>query len=390
MTATDVIAEQSATTLTGELLDAPAAPETARPIWASACAGVTRLSYFLSQGWIETWLASLPPTARPRLLCFRTGGEVTGACFLGHRKVRRHAIFSSNAVFLNETGHPGFDQLCVEHNGIVCREGSQSTGDDLIAALPEEWDEIFLSGISTTSPLLNVSAPYICRKLRIKPSPAVDLDAVRARPDYLDLLSSSTRTHIRRSYRLYAETGGRVSSCCANNLDQALAFFDELVSLHSARWSKRGNDGAFKNPFMVDFHRRLIATRYQTGEIQLFRVTAGTLTIGIVYNFVYHGVVYFYQSGFRYENDNRLKPGLVTHTEAIRFNAKAGHATYDFLAGESRYKQSLATSSTDLVWAVIQKPRLKFKIEEMLRDVKDAVQARRNGRTASDKRNATP
>jgi len=39
--------------------------------------------------------------------------------------------------------------------------------------------------------------------------------------------------------------------------------------------------------------------------------------VGILYNYVVQRKVVFYQSGFTYSIDNRVKPGLVMHTEAI-------------------------------------------------------------------------
>jgi len=99
------------------------------------------------------------------------------------------------------------------------------------------------------------------------------------------------------------------------------------------------------------------------------RVRYGGRTIGCLYNLVHDGVVAFYQGGFRYESDNKLKPGLVCHAEAVRFNAAAGHRIYDFLGGDSRYKRSLATGATELVWSTIQQTCMRFAFEDRARDM---------------------
>ena len=152
--------------------------------------------------------------------------------------------------------------------------------------------------------------------------------------------------------------------------------FDELVALHRQAWRDRGEAGAFL-PFVHDFHRRLIERRFAAGEIQLLRVRAGDTTVGCLYNFVSRGDVSFYQSGLAYETDGKLKPGLVCHALAIDHAARAGHRWYEFLAGQSRYKQSLAPDARALVWARIQKPRLRFALEDLARSVRDQVRARR-------------
>lgn len=77
-----------------------------------------------------------------------------------------------------------------------------------------------------------------------------------------------------------------------------------------------------------------------------------------------------------FEN-NHLKPGFLAHTAAIEHAAAAGHELYDFLAGDVRYKKSLATSSTSLVWARVQRLRLRFFVEDRVREL---VRARRAAR----------
>jgi len=42
---------------------------------------------------------------------------------------------------------------------------------------------------------------------------------------------------------------------------------------------------------------------------------------------------------------------------------------YDFMASFDEYKERMATHRRDLVWARIQKPKLKFTVERKLRTV---------------------
>jgi len=327
-------------------------------------------SYFLSWGWVQTWLRMLPLGTNLKLAVHFDYAGPKMAFFVGNARIRRHHILTSNAFYLNETGDPEYDQLFIEHNCVVARSDAKVDILEVLSALPPNWEELYLSGLRAESPLLLLPAPYTLRRLRQSPSPFVELDRVRKVGDYVTLLSSSTRSQIRRSYRLYAEEFGEVELDVAESESQAERFFAELVELHQRRWEQKGAAGAFANRFFHDFHRSLIHNRFETGEIQLLRVRAGRTTIGCLYNFVLGGVVYFYQSGFNYAGDNRLKPGFVTHTEAVRFNAAHGKQIYDFMGGSARYKNSLATSSRELVWAVISKPKIKFSVENWLREWK--------------------
>jgi hypothetical protein len=46
------------------------------------------------------------------------------------------------------------------------------------------------------------------------------------------------------------------------------------------------------------------------------------------------------------------------------------------MAGDSDYKRSLSTASQMLAWQVIQRPRLKLRIEDALRRVRDRLTGR--------------
>jgi CelD/BcsL family acetyltransferase involved in cellulose biosynthesis len=62
-----------------------------------------------------------------------------------------------------------------------------------------------------------------------------------------------------------------------------------------------------------------------------------------------------YQSGFHYGSDAREKPGLVSHALAIQYYGGKNGMVYDFLAGDSRYKRSLAHGGEPLHWAVLHR-----------------------------------
>jgi CelD/BcsL family acetyltransferase involved in cellulose biosynthesis len=174
--------------------------------------------------------------------------------------------------------------------------------------------------------------------------------------------------------RLYEETGPVVLTVAASS-DEALAYLQGLKALHQPYWNQRGRPGAFACPFFEAFHKALIRRCFDDGGIQLVRIAAGEDVIGYIYHFVAGGTVYQYQSGFRYDDDPKLKPGLVSHYRAIAYNLERGADIYDFLAGESQHKKSLGTHTTEMDWLVLQRRRLKFVVENHLRDIKHRLAA---------------
>ncbi|MGZ9042781.1 MAG: GNAT family N-acetyltransferase, partial [Allosphingosinicella sp.] len=144
----------------------------------------------------------------------------------------------------------------------------------------------------------------------------------------------------------------------------------DLQRLHQAYWTARGKPGAFANPVFTVFHTRLIREALSRKEVEIARISSEKGVIGYLYQFRKNGRVYSYQSGFHYEDDNRLKPGLVSHRLAIEHSLSAGDAVYDFLAGDDRYKRSLGTDAGQLFWLTLQKRRLAFFLERGLRAAK--------------------
>ena len=344
-----------------------------------------RVPYFLSWAWIENWLTCLPAPDRPSLAVVTEDSQIAAICFLRRAQIVRHHFIKSRGLIVNATGIPRYDNTWIEYNRFLT-PATEATDTQLnlhaiIDRLPEPWDELVLPG-------LDLAAISLDQLIALEPafhvivednsrSPYVDLDRIRRRQgDYLSLLSRNTRSQIRRAYRLYQKRDG-VTSELAQNLAQARDIFDEMMTLHRQTWSARGIHSPFDTAFVQRFHHRLIDERFASNEIQLIRIRVGSQTIGCLYNFIHRGQVFFYQSGVHYESDKRLKPGLISHVEAVRHNVGAGHCVYDFLGGTARYKTSLATDANHLAWIRVQRPRMKFKLENWARDLKKKWSAKK-------------
>ncbi|HEX5063183.1 MAG TPA: GNAT family N-acetyltransferase [Kofleriaceae bacterium] len=324
-------------------------------------------SYFLSWAFIENWLAALPEDERPALAVIFDGGQPTGAFFLAQRRLRRNLVMTSNALYFNATGAPKLDELAIEHNGMLAMPGSSRSLASVLALLPGDWDELYLPALDRYAfdDLGGASSPlaehYKVRIEREETAPFVDLDAVRAvEGGYDALLPASTRTHIQRSRALL----GNIDLEVAVDERQALDIYGELLRLHARRWAARGLRGAFADPWFERFHRQLILNRLLYGDIQLMRIKAGSTTLGCLYNFVHRGRVVFYQSGLATLEDTHIKPGYICHATAIEYNALAGHAFYDLLGGQAKYKENLATGLNRRVWLRVQRPLARFSLED--------------------------
>jgi len=273
---------------------------------------------------------------------------------------RRSALFG-DTLWLHESGDPALDAVFTEHNGpLLARRTPEPLLTAMLQAALQPRDRrpprLVLSGVgdAARTAALDTGAVVIPGQDRI--APFIDFTSIAPGTAYIEQHSSNTRQQLRRSNRAYAAQGElRLES--AGTVEQALAFLDALIALHTATWSARGKHGAFDTDPVRRFHQCLIR-RGAPGAVELLRITAGALVVGYLYNLVRNGRACAYQSGFDYPGaPQHAKPGLTCHHLAIEAHRARGGRSYDFLAGDARYKRSLANAERTLHWMSIASAR---------------------------------
>jgi CelD/BcsL family acetyltransferase involved in cellulose biosynthesis len=338
-------------------------------------------SFFQTWDWIGCWVEEAKLV--PLVLIGRQAGRIVLMGLLQPSRQRRHWVVTANALLLHQLGRKDEDILCIAYNGFLTDRdvtwqavlGAMNflfrgkTGAVTHHKVPH-LDEVHMAGVPQEYEEY-ARVPGIRQVLLSRNrSWRVDLDAIRASGrGYLEHLSANTRYQIRRSIRLYTARG-RLSATRAANVEDALEFFDAMKDLNKAYWASRGQVASFDYPFFERFHRRLVRACVPRGTVEMFRVTAGDRPIGYLYNFLYKGWTYAYQSGFLYEDDPKLKPGLVCHHLCIDRHLQGRAHTYDFLVGYNRYKSNLGKPSLDLLHIVFQRPLFKLGAENILRTFK--------------------
>jgi CelD/BcsL family acetyltransferase involved in cellulose biosynthesis len=158
-----------------------------------------------------------------------------------------------------------------------------------------------------------------------------------------------------------------------------MQYFREMAILHNARWKSKGQDGSFSSPAVVDFHQRLIKRLWPGQTVDLVCVRGTRSIIGYLYNFIAQGKVYFFQSGFTYQDNSKLSPGLLTHSISIEHYRQRGFREYDMLAGDARYKRALAKDSRTLHWTVVYRDRIWIRAALWLRATLARLTSRSSG-----------
>jgi CelD/BcsL family acetyltransferase involved in cellulose biosynthesis len=320
-------------------------------------------SFFQSWTWVGCQVAQRFSDA---LLLEARDGDRTLALALLNR--RRGGLFGTRR-WLQETGEPSFDDVFTEHNGVLVARGHEALRTACLRAARGGFaGTLVVSGVGDAELAAARASGGAVVVRQTRPAPFVDLAALRQRGgDYLGSLHPNARYQLRRSARRYGEAGP-LRAVRAETLETALGFLAELMALHQATWLRRGRPGAFANPRFTAFHQALIDRGLPRGEIDLWQVSAGAQVAGYLYNFRHRNVASSYQSGFDYvAADTHQKPGLTCHHLAIEACLALGVERYDFLAGDDRYKRSLASDVATLNWLEIVPPGSPAAMRDRLR-----------------------
>ncbi len=333
--------------------------------WRSLEAEAEGASFFLGWTWIGNWLAALEAASLPlpQVLAIQEGGRDVALALFGRGRALRK-LGGVPALWLNESGDAEGDRPYVEYNGLLCAAGR--AGDAyraMMAALERDrrWSALYLAGVEDEGLLADMGG--IRRRTVADSSPAyhVDLAAVRgAGGGYLSLLSSNTRSQIRRS--LKDEAASPVLER-AQDEATALAWLAQMAQFNVGRHE----DNAWDSAFFRDFARRLVMAGLTDGSVELLQIGTEADALGYLLNFVKAGRVMNYQSAFAQPRTARSKPGLMCHATAIEHHAELGAVLYSFLAGKDRYKQSLSTGAEKLYWLVLERFNWRLEAEALAR-----------------------
>jgi CelD/BcsL family acetyltransferase involved in cellulose biosynthesis len=340
-------------------------------LWADLAANSPYTTFFISPQWVEAWLEVFGASLPVEILIFRDAGLPVGACLLVRRTLRR-GPFRVRCVFLNTAGENPGEGPCIEFNELLCLAASESAvAEALVSHLnAQPWDEFRLDGFCQGPPLDALSRALLGtpQERVVHANFYVDLKHLReTNASYESVLGSRDRARLRQNFRFYGETEVIVP----DNFSNAMAALDALAALHTRSWQDRNETGAFASPVFRAFHQALIRRCIDSGFIQLARVQSSSAPVGILYNMIYRGKVYYYQSGLVYSTNKRVRPGFVTLARVIQHcltNSELDE--FHFMPGSDHYKEPMSTNRQELEWVVFQRRNLKNAAMRGLRAIK--------------------
>lgn len=307
----------------------------------------TNSSTFVAWFWVAQWLAQKNLTTN-NCLCVEVmlDKDTVGLALFGIKTKRVFWGLSFNQYFLHKSGNIKEDQTWIEHNTfLVHADYEQQLADEICLEL-EKTKQIDDIKIGLSSPHFINTLNITGFKLRTELSSlgyVVNLSGFTTLNDYLVTLSKNTRSHIKRSIKLLNEQSP-LRLKLATNSDEKVKVLKSVADLHRVKWRSTVYGSGFDNPCFYQFHQALIQDDQSSQHCRLYTLYQDDIALGHVYLLTQGDKWIFYLSALNFNDDNRIKVGLVIHSLIIEQAIKQGVTVYDFLAGEAQYKNSLSNA----------------------------------------------
>ncbi|MDB5338177.1 MAG: hypothetical protein JWN70_3796 [Planctomycetaceae bacterium] len=321
-----------------------------------------------SYDWTQIWLKHYGDLVPHRLAVATYVDEIVGMCLITNGVRQYEGPFEIKTLHIGTAGEPESDSVCVEYNHLLCAPEFLPQFVQKLAQLIakcEVCECLLVEGMAAgeSYEFLDGETPTSVEEV---PSYYCDLNLFRSAPaEPWRLFGESTRNNLRRSLRDL----GDLELDWADEPELALAFYEEMVGYHQARWKAAGRPGVFSSDRFRDFHRDLIASLVPQQRAVLVRARQGSRVLGILYLLIEQNRLWYYQGGLpEYRSKHSL--GNVTQYLSMLEGARRGYDAFDFLAGDAQYKRVLSTHHNVVYWIRWRRPSLKFRLLDGLRSLR--------------------
>ena len=167
-------------------------------------------------------------------------------------------------------------------------------------------------------------------------------------PQFLQSLGRDRRWRLRRVRRGLAEQHAARFLVWddAATLDEAV---DRLAELHRLRWAAAGRPSeSFGSAMYLGFHRSVIKSFFGRRWLRLYCLEVDGEPGAMLYCYRFRNRVFLMQAGFD-PKLARLGVGKALLAHALEHAIGEGNEAFDFLRGEHRYKEELATTHRETI-----------------------------------------
>jgi CelD/BcsL family acetyltransferase involved in cellulose biosynthesis len=314
------------------------------PEWNRLHAEATLASVFNSWIWQFQWWQAYGGSQPLRLLVAREGERVAGILPLYLQRARVLGVPVRVARFVGTGGDTAPDDL-----GPIVARGEEAAAAPALARAAlrlrgiDAWRFSDLDPGSPFPAALRAAAGELGRASAAGTAVRIALVELPATWEaFLHSLGRDRRWQLRRSRRRVAERH-RARFFVWEDAARLDAAIDRLAQLHRLRWAQAGGKHAFRSGEYFQFHRGVMHALLARRSLRLYCLEIDDAIRAMLYCFRFRNRIYLMQSGFD-PALARLGIGKVLLGYALQHAIEEGNEAWDFLRGEHRYKDELATS----------------------------------------------
>lgn len=312
--------------------------------------------------WVLSWWRVMGGQGGRRIQALAVrdeGGVLVGLWPLLRRVAVEKKVFPFRRLEMLGSGEEQADEVCSDYLGPITAEDRrpeivQALADAVVEGRAGTWDDLVVPTMRADAPATTLLADALRARgaqVTLTPEGGSPFIALPATWDaYLASLEGERRYFVKRSIRdfeAWAGPGGMVLERLSREaeLDEGVRV---LAALHEDRWE---GGGVFASARFTAFHRHVMRDllRGRDGRLDLLFLRVRGEPLAALYNLVVGDKTYFYQSGRRTDLPPKIRVGIVVHALAIQRAIAEGQREYDFMKGDSQYKQKLATGRHPLV-----------------------------------------
>jgi CelD/BcsL family acetyltransferase involved in cellulose biosynthesis len=309
-----------------------------RPEWDQLWRTCPEATPFQSATWLLPWWDTFAE-GELRVLTIHTNRALVALLpffiYSGSEVPRRKLL-------LLGTGNSDYlDTLCLaEYRGDVA-----ALAAGYLQSTITEWDECDLVQIRPGSMLLELRPDGLSHeRFPTEPCPVLPL------PNSRNAIEQCLPAGMVSNLRYYANRAQKSHSIeyVEANEDNFDYLIDELIRLHTARWTASSRSGLLKNEAVQRFHKCAGRELLSNGLLRLYGLKLSQRTAAVLYGFTSHRRTYYYLGGFDPEFA-RLSVGTLLIGHAVERAIEEGSTEIDFLRGQEPYKYR---------WGAMDRPTL--------------------------------
>ncbi len=239
-----------------------------------------------------------------------------------------------------------------EPNDFVYAEGADVTA--LAQAVAGSGRPLVLRRIRADSPTLAAlrrayrgRGIVVCREG--VSCPWLALDASWANPE--DHVNAGRRSDLRRARRAAEKLGTVATEILAPKPEELPALLEEVYRLEAMEWKKQAGTALLCRPRLKEFYSRFAAAASAEGMLRLCFLRIGGRAAAVQYAIESANRFWLLKIGFAAEFA-RCSPGILLMVETIRYAARAGLRSYEFLGEDEPWIRT---------WTPLAHPCVSFR-----------------------------